>query len=264
MKRIPIVAWLVILLGIAYFLLPLIGTLDFSLRIVKDQLTLNAYVNVLTAQRFQNTFTYSFFMALSTIVVATLLVAPTAYWVHLKLPQIRPLIEFITLLTFAVPAIVLVFAYIRVYSRPPLSLLETEIGADFLLVMGYLSLALPFMYRAIDAGLRAIDVRTLTEAAQSLGASWPTIIFRVIFPNLRVALLNGAFLTFATVIGEFTFANFLARPGFGPYMLNLGQTRPYESTALTIISLALTWGSIGMIQFIGRGAQVSGQMVGTR
>ena len=40
------------------------------------------------------------------------------------------------------------------------------------------TLALPYMYRAVDTGLRAIDVRTLTEAAESLGAGWPTILFR--------------------------------------------------------------------------------------
>ncbi len=261
MKKFPFISWLIIILGFLYFFVPLIGTLDFSLRIVKDQLTLNAYANVLTSTRFQNTFLYSFTMALWTIASATLLVAPTAYWVHLKLPQIRPIIEFITLLTFVVPAIVLVFGLIRIYSRPPLSVLESELGANFLLIMGYTALALAAMYRSVDNGLRAIDVRTLTEAAQSLGAGWPTILFRVILPNLRVALLSGAFITFAMVIGEFTIATFLARPAFGPYMANLGQTRPYESTALTIISLSLTWACIGVIQLLGRGAR--GQIAGT-
>jgi putative spermidine/putrescine transport system permease protein len=53
------------------------------------------------------------------------------------------------------------------------------------------------MFRSVDNGLRAIDVRALTEAAQSLGAGWGTILSQVIFPNLRVALLSGALLTFA-------------------------------------------------------------------
>jgi len=261
MTKSSLVSWLILLIGFLYFFVPLIGTLDFSLRLVKDQITLQAYVNVLTTPRFQNTFTFSFMAALLTIVVATLLVAPTAYWVHLKLPQIRPLIEFVTLLTFVVPAIVLVFGLIRVYARPPLSILESDLGANFLLIMAYTALALAAMYRSVDVGLRAIDVRTLTEAAQSLGAGWSTILFQVIFPNLRVALLSGAFITFAMVIGEFTIATFLARPAFGPYMANVGQTRPYESTALTIISLSLTWACIGAIQLLGRGAR--GQIAGT-
>lgn len=264
MKKLPIGAWLIFLLGFLYFFIPLIGTLDFSLRLVKDHITLEAYRNVITSVRFQNTFTYSFAMAVSTIVVSVLLVAPTAFWVHLKLPQVRPLVEFVSFLIFVVPAIILVFGLIRVYSRPPLSLMESEWGSNFLLVMSYVCLSLPYMYRSVDTGLRAIDVRTLTEAAQSLGAGWVRILFQVVFPNLRVALLSGAFMTFAIVIGEFTIATFLARPAFGPYMANVGQTRPYESTALTIISLALTWTSIGFIQFLGRGAPGQAQVAGAR
>ena len=59
-------------------------------------------------------------------------------------------------------------------------------GTNFLLLMGYATLALPYMYRAVDTGLRAIDIGTLTEAAQSLGAGWVTIFGRVILPNVFV------------------------------------------------------------------------------
>ena len=52
-----------------------------------------------------------------------------------------------------------------------------------MLVAGYTALSMPYMYRAIDTGLRAIDVQTLTEAAQSLGAGWGTILFRGHFPE---------------------------------------------------------------------------------
>jgi putative spermidine/putrescine transport system permease protein len=128
-------------------------------------------------------------------------------------------------------------------------------------VAGYVVLSFPYMYRAVDTGLRAIDVRTLTEAAQSLGAGWPTILFQVIFPNLRVALLSGAFLTFAIVIGEYVLATFLARPAFAPYMVLQGQSRVYDASAMAIFSFALTWACIGLIQFLGRGQE--SQLTGT-
>ncbi len=265
MKRFPFFSWLIIVVGILYFFIPLVGTLEWSLRIAsRDSFSLAAYANVLTSDRFQRTFSFSLFSALATILVSLLLVAPTAYWVHLKLPRLRPIVEFITLLPFVVPAIVLVYGTVRVYSRPPISLMETELGTNFLVVMGYTALSLPYMFRAVDTGLRAIDVRTLTEAAQSLGANWFTIIFRVIFPNLRVALLSGAFLAFAIVMGEFTISNFIL-PGilsFGPYMVNLNQTRTYEAAAVAIISFGLTWLSIGMIQLLGRGAPGQSQQIG--
>jgi putative spermidine/putrescine transport system permease protein len=123
---------------------------------------------------------------------------------------------------------------------------------------------MPFMCRSVDAGLRSIDVRTLTEAAQSLGANWTTILFRVIFPNLRVSLLSGIFLIFAITIGEFTIASLLSWPSFGVYIRYLGAMRAYEPAALSLISFAITWGLMGVIQIVGRGAPGQTQAAGAR
>ncbi len=158
----------------------------------------------------------------------------------------------------------LVFGLIKIYSRPPLVLTGSVASTNALLVAGYVVLSLPYMYRAVDTGLRAIDVRVLTEAAQSLGASWPTILLRVIFPNIRVAILSGAFLTFAIVIGELTLAQYLARPAFGPYLALTGQNQAYEPSALAIISFALTWAFIGVIQYLGRRTPGLAQVAGTK
>ncbi|MEW5961357.1 MAG: ABC transporter permease [Chloroflexota bacterium] len=252
-KNSSIWAWIWLILGSIYFFLPLIGTFIFSLRAKKDGLSFLAYQHVFNDPRFWETFGFSTLMAVLTIFASLLLVVPTVYWVHLRLPHLRPLIELMTLLPFVIPTIVLVFGLIRLYSRPPLLLTGSAFTTNILLVAGYTVLSLPYMYRAVDTGLRAIDVRTLTEAAQSLGAGWSTILLRVIFPNLRSALLSGAFLTFAIVIGEFVLAAFLARPAFGPYMALLGQDKAYEPAALAIISFLLTWGAIGLIQIIGHG-----------
>jgi putative spermidine/putrescine transport system permease protein len=116
----------------------------------------------------------------------------------------------------------------------------------------------------VDTGLRAIDVRTLTEAAQSLGAGWGTILLRVIFPNLRVAILSGVFLTFAIVMGEFTFASLLVWPAFGPYLEEIGAMRAYTPQALSVVSFGLTWICIGLIQRVARGAPGQGQVAGAR
>jgi putative spermidine/putrescine transport system permease protein len=268
MKRASLVSWLWILLGVLYFTLPLYGTLIFSLRKTRGVLSLDAYTSALSDPQFARTFLFSNQMAVYTIIVSVLLIVPTAYWVHLRLPRLRPVIEFITLLPFVIPAIILVFGLIKTYSRPltllsiPLTppLTNSFLGTDMLLVAGYVVLSLPYMYRAVDNGLRAMDVHTLTEAAQSLGASWPTIMLRVIFPNLRTALLSGALLTFAIVVGELTIATFLGRPAFGPYLALLGNHRTYEPSALAIISFGLTWIAMVIIQFVTRGTQA--QMAG--
>ncbi len=256
-------AWFWIGLGVLYFFVPLFATLEFSLKAQKGFYSLTAYQVALTDPGFVRTFTFSLTMAAATVLVGFLLIVPTAYWVQLRLPRLRPIVELLTLLPFVVPGIVLAFGLIKLYGHPPFSFTESELSTNGLLISGYVVLALPYMYRAVDTGLRAIDVRTLTEAAQSLGASWPTILFRIIFPNLRVALLSGTFLTFAIVIGEFTLATFLNRPAFGPYM-NLVGDKTYIPEALAIITFALTWASMGLIQFFSRGTPGQGPLAGTR
>ena len=103
----------------------------------------------------------------------------------------------------------------------------------------------------------------LTEASQSLGASWLTILLRVILPNLRVSLLSGAFLTLAIVVGEFTIATFLGRNNaFGPYISLLGGNRAYEPAAASLISFGLTWLAMGAITLIGRSSRTRVQIGG--
>ena len=253
MKASRIWAWAAFVAGFIYFFLPLLGMLEFSLRMRRGVYSLDAYRSVLSDPQFQATFGYSVVMALCTIVMGTLIVVPTAYWVRLKMPRLRPVVEFITLLPLVIPAIVIAFGYIRMFNTSSiLPLTGTAMGTNVLLMFGYSVLALPYMYRAVDTGLRSIDVQTLTEAAQSVGAGWGTILFRIILPNVLVAVLSGAFLTFAIVLGEFVLASLLNRPAFGPYLEWIGGNRAYEPSALAVITLAITWGCMGLIQLVTR------------
>ena len=249
--------WFIMILGILYFFLPLLATFIFSLKAKLGVLSFKAYENVFSSQSFVYNFTASVIWALFTIVVGILLFLPTAYLIRLRVPKLRTAVEFITLLPFVIPAIILVFGLVRSFSQPPLLIVNSPI----LLIAGYTVLSMPYMYRAIDTGLRSIDVRTLTEAAQSLGAGWSAILFDIILPNIRVAILSGAFLSCAIVIGEYILAQYLAKPAFAPYMAYQMQQKAYEPAAMAIISFALTWGSLGIIQLVGRGrgpSQVGG------
>jgi putative spermidine/putrescine transport system permease protein len=256
-------AWLVFILGVLYFVLPLIGTFLHSIRTRPDIFL--AYRQVLSDPKFATGLLYSFTVGVITIIVSLLIIVPTAYWVRLKVPKLRPVVEFVTLMPFVIPPIILVFGLIRTYSSRPLQLTATNLGSDLILVAAYVVLSFPYMYRAVDTGLAAMDVRSLTEAAQSLGSGWTRILWRVIFPNLRTALLSGAFLTLAIVIGEYTIAQFLGRTAaFGPYLSLLGRNAPYTPAAVSLISFGLTWLAMGLIAFLGRGARTRVQVAGAR
>ena len=262
-----LVSWLILIAAILYFFLPLIATFLHSIRPVVNGVpdpTL-AYRQVLNDSRFYVGLAYSFAVGLITIIVSLLIIVPTAYWVRLRVPRLRPVVEFITLMPFVVPPIILVFGLIRTYGSPPFLLLATNFGSDAVLVGAYVILSFPYMYRAVDTGLAAIDVRSLTEASQSLGAGWARIMWQVIFPNLRTALLAGAFLTLAIVVGEYTIAQFLARTwAFGPYLSLLGRGAPFTPAVVSLISFALTWIAMGVIAYLGRGSRQGVQVAGAR
>ncbi len=253
--------WVVFIVGIVYFAWPLLGTLAFSLRAIPFG---SAYTDILGDPKFFASLGYSFVVGILTIVFSIALMVPTAFWVRLRMPRARPVVEYITLLPFVVPPIVLVFGLISTYSHPPLPFTYTDIGSSALLVFGYVILSFPYMYRAVDTGLRAMDIRALTEASQSLGAGWFTVMTRIILPNLRVALLSGAFLTLAIVIGEFTMANYLARPAFAPYLSLLGSNEPYQQSAVALVSFGLTWIAMGFISVLGRGSRSKITVTGAR
>jgi len=253
MKQAKLGHWLAIALGTLYFIVPLIGTFEFSLRMRRGTYSFDAYATVFADPGFRDSLAYSIILACATIVIGVVLIVPTAYWIRLRLRSLRVVVEFITLLPLVIPAIVIVFGYLRIYNSSSIIPLTANARAtDVLLAFSYVTLSLPYLYRAVDTGLAAIDVRTLTEAAESLGARWPTILFKVIFPNVRVAILSGAFVTFAIVIGEFTMASLLDRPAFGPYLQLIGANRAYEPSALAIIVFMVTWACIGLIQVFGR------------
>jgi putative spermidine/putrescine transport system permease protein len=185
--------------------------------------------------------------ALLTAVLMLVLLVPTAIWVRLRLPGLRPLVEFICLLPLTIPAIVLVVGLAPVYAWVNYFLG----GSSLTLTFAYTILVLPYAYRAIDAGLSAIDVRTLAEAARGLGASWFTVMARVVLPNIRSAVLSAAFLTVALVLGEFTIASLLNRTNLQVAINLLGKSSATMSVAVSLAALILAFVLLLLLSLIG-------------
>ena len=246
------VVWL--LIGGVYFMLPLVATFLFS---IKDANTgkccsLSAYGFILHDPHFWTTIKLSFRLSLETIVVGLLLFVPTLYWVHLKLPRLRPVIGFMALVPFVVPPIILVVGLLQFFKQDLHAPFWFLAKPDLFLVGAYVILAFPYIYFSLDAGFRSIDVHTLTEASLNLGASWRTTLMRVILPNVRVAALAGAFLTLAIVMGEFTIASLSAFDTFPTYIQYINETQAYPAAAVTLMSFGITWAAMLSLLLIGR------------
>jgi putative spermidine/putrescine transport system permease protein len=260
-KRMAPSAYVWLLLAAAYFILPLYATLDFSLKknvAGAPCCTLHNYGWVIHNGDFWHTIKVSFLLAIETIVISLLLFVPTIYWVHLKVPKLRPVIAFLALIPFVVPPIVMVVGLLKTFAWTPHWFYGSPYG---FLAAAYVILAFPYMYFSLDAGFRSIDVHTMTEASQSLGARWTTTLMRVILPNIRSAALAGSFLALAIVMGEFTIANLAAFHTFPIFLQYANESQGFPAGALTLLSFAITWGAMASLLLVGRKRGARGAVI---
>ncbi|TNM60050.1 ABC transporter permease subunit [Streptomyces sp. NP160] len=234
-----------------FFLVPLLSLVEFSTRGTGGgPRTLDGWRQIPQAPGLLDAITASAQLAVLTSVLSLLLLLPTMVWVRLRLPQVSRVVEFLCLLPLTIPAIVLVVGWAPIYlwvdylSPRPLQ------GSPLVLVFAYVVLVLPYAYRTLDAGLSAIDVKTLSEAARSLGASWPTVLLRVVAPNTASALLNAALLSVALVLGEFTVASLLNYDTLQVAMNELSQANARTAVAAAAGSLFVVFLLLLVLQLV--------------
>jgi putative spermidine/putrescine transport system permease protein len=246
------VAKIALLLVMLYLLIPLGATLWFGIN-TGIGFDFSSYQRIFSDPDFSQTFITSLELAAATTILAVVLVTPTAYWVQMRIPQARPLLDFLTLAPFAIPAIVLAVGLVQEYSGtanrlisvlslglvPALNNLNI-VNTPPLLVCAYVIIALPFVYRPIDNSLRAINTSVLTEAAYSLGSGWWRTFLTVIMPNIWPGIISAALLTFSVVMGEFTIAQLFAVYTFPIFLNNVGQSDPHRAASLSILSFIIT------------------------
>jgi putative spermidine/putrescine transport system permease protein len=232
----PVWRWVILLIAGVYFLLPLYAALRFA--------GVKAFGSVFTQPGFGSSLWVSIQIAAMTWAITMALMVPTTIYVHLRLPAMRRFLESITILPIVIPPIVLTVGVLQVF---PIQLKATM----WLLGIEYVILAMPFAYRAIDAGLRSIDLKTLTEASSNLGGGWLTTMWRVVLPNLGTSLLSSTVLIVALCLGEFTMASLNLVTTFPVWIVQTDQLDANISVSASIIALVVTWLFLMLIVTIG-------------
>jgi len=233
-----------------FFLVPIGAMFEFSTRGVGDKpRTLEAWQSIGTYPDLVAAITASLELAAITTIVMLVLLAPTMVWVRLKLPGLSPIMEFVCLLPLTIPAIVLVVGLAPIYNWMGNNFSDSILTLSF----AYVVLVLPYAYRSLEAGLAAIDVKTLSEAARSFGAGWLTVMWRIIVPNISSAILNSAFLSVALVLGEYTIANNLLYNNLQVEIAFLGRANAGVSIAVAVASLVFAFAILVLLSFFNRG-----------
>jgi len=250
-----------VLMG-AFFLVPIGAMLEFSTRgnSVTAPRTLEAWVQIAQTPGLVKGIVTSLQLAVITSVGMLVLLLPTMVWVRLRLPVISRIVEFICLLPLTVPAIALVVGLKPLYIWININVTPSVLALSF----AYLILVLPYSYRSLDAGLAAIDLKTLSEAARSLGAGWGTVMWRIVIPNMPSAILNAMLLSVALVLGEYTVANLLNFQNLQVEIAYVGLVNAGTSIAVAVGALLLAFILLMVLTLVGGRLQQQHYVPGQR
>ncbi len=240
-----------------FFVFPLLAMARFALQSVPmvrlgwstlfDSWSLSGITQIFSDDQFRSALSLSIQLALGTVVLTLALLLPTTLWVHLRLPRARPLVEFLTVLPYVIPPIALVAGIVPLQPHA-----RWFLNSDFSLVPFYTVLALPFTFRSLDAGIRAVDVNTLVDASRSLGAGWGRTLTRALIPNLRTAIVSSSFLTAAVVLGEFTIASVLLKRTLQPFTESYQQREPQAGMGLALLLILATTALFAVLTVVTR------------
>lgn len=247
-----------------YFVVPLAASFWFTVYDPHNhQFSLSPYGQIFSAPGFGPSVWMTFQVAILTIVVLYVLLVPAMIAVHLRLQKLRPVLESLAMVPLVLSPVALVVGVLTVLGwgtdqnpGTPLYQLSVDVrnaNMPLILPIVYVIIALPFAYRSLDAGLRAVDIKTLVEASRGLGASWPVTLWRAVLPNLRSGLLSGAILTLALVFGEYTISSILGFLPFSVWVVQDGQgaTSGQLAPAVSLLSLVLSWAVLFLVSFLG-------------
>ena len=192
---------------------------------IRSGLTLRWIVEVWT--QYAGTIYLSIGIALACLAVTLLLGVPAAYALARSQNRWSRAFEELLVLPVAVPGLATALALILTYGQ----LRGFRSSWSFILV-GHVLFTLPFMVRSVLAVMAAIDLKTLEDAAASLGAGFTRRFFQVILPNAMPGILAGSLMVVTLSMGEFNITWMLHTPL--TQTLPVGLADAYASMRLEI------------------------------
>ena len=143
----------------------------------------------------------------------------------------------------SIPFIILMVAFLPVAKV----VVGTSLGNRAMIVMLVVA-SFPYIARMVENSLKEIDYGKI-EAARSMGASDFEIIYKVIIPEARPSLLNGAVISAITILGYSAMASTIGGTGLGQIAIIYGHQR--SNPDITWVCVILMVLIVVVIQEVG-------------
>lgn len=276
-KHNPLPYWLStpgVLVTLAFLAVPLVLTLSLSLHPfipgggVGDQLTAANYFDLARDDYFHVIFARTFGMAILVTLICIAIGVPEAYVLSRLSERWRTVSIVIVLGPMLISVVVRTLGWAVLLGSEgvinkvlmasglvdaPVKLMFTFTGV----VVALVHVLVPFVVLAVWASLQKLDA-TIEQAAESLGAGSPTVLARIVFPQVIPGVLSGALIVFALAASAFSTPAII-----GGRRLKVVATTIYDeflshlnwplgaalAVALVAIVLAV---SVGMNRFVER------------
>mgnify|MGYP001940091502 CR=1 FL=1 len=243
----------VLVVALVFFFIPWVCAAIFGFTRPGEGVTAAPLVESLQNPRAGGAIANTLLLTAATTVLMLVLLVPTVVYVNLYSPRMARVAEALSVLPLVVPAVALVSGVSEFYRV----IAPAFLNSMWSLVPLYVVLALPLCYRVIDAGVKALDLRTLVAASTSLGATARTTMFSVIVPNLKVAMLSAALLCVALCLSEYAMASLLLHYTFPVFLVEVGAVQPRGIAALSFITLLVTWALLASISSFAKTGRAS-------
>lgn len=211
-NKLSLLHWIVIIAGILFLIVPVIGTFLYSFTsnwtttLLPQNYTTIHYQHLWQDSYFWVAFGHSLLAIAITMVFSTVCIIPVVFLAYYRYPKLKALMEFIILLPFAIPPVVAAIGLMNIWANSPIQIL----GTPYILWGSYFVITVPFVYRSLANNLEGIALHDLIDAAHLLGASTLRAFISIILPGLRKGMLVSFCLCFSILLGEFVFSNLLA------------------------------------------------------
>jgi len=248
--------WRVTIFALAaiFFIGPLLAAFKYSLLEGSGSYGFANYGQIISNPAVRTSLLKSLEIAGSASIIVIVLMVPTVVWVRLRQPKLTPTMELVTLLPIVIPPVVMAAGLEELQLNAPQWMVSLVFNHPLTaLTPFYVVLAMPFCYRAIDTGVRAIDLHTLVDASRNLGASWFRTLLHVVLPNVQTAVLGAMFLTVALCLGEVVIASLMLYNTFPVELVALRlNSQLGVSVAMSMITLAFTFLLLFTLSFLAQ------------
>lgn len=211
-----------------------------------SEFSLENYQDIFTKSRKLAPFINSILMAFAAAGAGILIALPASYIVARSQSRLKAVVEFLTILPWAVPASAIAINIINAFSEASVfSFGAVLVGSSLLLPLGYLIKSLPLMVRTINISFGQLHDSYL-DASKSLGAGKLTSFIRITLPVISPGIVAGFLLVFIRSLGEYTVSVFLYNASNKPVSIamvngifeyNIGLAMAYGSLLLLLTAL---------------------------